>query len=90
MFGLHSEKQSNFERVRGSDDHEHLLADGERSSLDLLSSIPATQGPSWLTTVVIVFCTAVLSAVFGAFVTQHERLDADSFSIRHSSRYCML
>jgi hypothetical protein len=90
MFGLRSKKQHNFERIRRTEDHENLLVDGERSPLDEQPTRSNARGPSWLATVVVVVCTAVLSAAFGAFVTQHERLDADSFSIRHSSQYCQL
>jgi hypothetical protein len=88
MFGLRSEKQHNFERVRGSEDNEHLLAHGERSPLDEQPTRLNARGPSWLATIVIMICTAVLSAGFGVFVTQYERLDADGFSIRYSSQYC--
>jgi hypothetical protein len=88
MFGLRSKKQHNFERVSGEEDHEHLLADGERSPLGSQPSGRNARGPSWLAAVIIVVCTAVLSAALGAFVTQYERLDADGFSIRHSSQYC--
>lgn len=35
----------------------------------------------------MIFCTAVLSALFGAWAGRNA-LDADSFSIRHISEYC--
>lgn len=82
MFGIPSEKRF---KHRRPEDHEHLLADDDRSPLE---SRPTKQGLSWTTVIITVFCTAIISAACGAFATQHIRLNADNFSIRHTSQYC--
>jgi hypothetical protein len=79
MFGSNTEKR---------EDHEHLLPDEERSSVDSQPSRLATRGPSWSVTIITIVCTAVISAAFGALIAQQDRLSADDFSIRHTSQYC--
>jgi hypothetical protein len=79
MFDSNSEKR---------EDHEHLLADEERSSLDSQPSRLATRGPSWPVTIITIICTAVISAALGALIAQQDRMNADDFSIRHTSQYC--
>jgi hypothetical protein len=90
MFGFRSEKRGAFERVAGSEDHEQLLDDNERSSLDSHALRPIARGPSGLTTAIALICTAILSALLGALAAQFDRLDSDTFSIRHTSQYCMM
>ncbi|KAF1911109.1 tat pathway signal sequence [Ampelomyces quisqualis] len=84
MFGLSSEKQTGDPSL---EDHKHLLADDDCSSLDSRPTKQAARGPSWTATIITVFCTAAISAACGAFAVQHGRLSADDFSIRHTSQY---
>jgi hypothetical protein len=85
MFGFREEKRG----AERSEDQEELLNDSERSSLDTRPRSQSTRGPSWLTITIAIVCTAILSASCGALAVQSGRLDADAFSIRHTSQYCM-
>lgn len=89
MFGVKSERQSDFERKEGAEDCEQLLSTSERSSIDSQLSRPASRGPSWLAATITIVWTAIISAAFGAWVAQMGRIDADAFSVRHISQYCM-
>jgi len=93
MFGLdmfRSEKRTGFERVSGSDDdQEELLSQSERSSLEAQSRRPIPQVPSWIAASIAVVCTAILFAVLGVLAIHYVRRDADAFSIRHTSQYCV-
>lgn len=88
MFGFLSEKRVEFEQVAQSEDYEQLLAESDRSQDRTRRPRTTSRGPSWNTTFILVFCTAIFSAVFGALAAQYDRLDADSFSVRHTSQYC--
>lgn len=88
MFGSLLEKRSGFERVSGSDDQDELLNASERSSLESQSRTQTARGLSWVAAGIAIVCTAILSAVLGALAVQYGRLDADAFSIRHTSQYC--
>lgn len=88
MFGFLSEKKVEFEQVGQSEDYEHLLTESERPQDGTRRSRTTSRGPSWNTTFILIFCTAILSAGFGALAAQYDRLNADSFSARHTSQYC--
>ena len=85
MFNWRREKD--LEHTSNSEDCEGLLSASERSSIDTQLR-PVSRGPSWLTTAIVVGFTAIISALSGAWIVQTSRLDADSFSIRHTSQYC--
>jgi hypothetical protein len=90
MFGAQSERHSGSDSSLGYDDQERLLVEDERSSIESHSPKIASRGPSWIVACAAIVCTAVLSALLGAWAAQHSRLDADDFSIRHTSQYCKL
>lgn len=86
MFGW-KEKKVQFTQL-SSGDSEELLADTERSLDDTPPSRPTKSGISWLAATAAIVSTAVVSAIAGALVARHGRLDADTFSIRHTSQHC--
>ncbi|KAH7112814.1 hypothetical protein B0J11DRAFT_541974 [Dendryphion nanum] len=87
FFGLKSEKDVGFERVPNSEDCEGLLPDSERSSLDSRTVRTIAQGPSWPITVAIAVTTTVISLLIGIWLGQTYVLDADNFTINHSSQW---
>lgn len=89
MFGFGVEKNAEFQAVAQAGSYENLLADSERTSTELRRPAVSPQGVSRSTVALIAICTAILSAFFGVMVAQYSQLDADTFSIRHTSQYCM-
>src|SRR5690242_419086 len=87
MFGR-TQKRESYSPVK-SEDSEGLLAQSETSSVDGLPTKIPNRRQSWVATSIVLLCTAVLSALFGAWAARHG-LDADVFSIRHISEYCTL
>ncbi|PSN61033.1 hypothetical protein BS50DRAFT_563171 [Corynespora cassiicola Philippines] len=79
-------REKDLEHTSNSEDCEGLLSASERSSIDTQLR-PVSREHSWLTTTIIVGFTAIISALSGAWIVQTSRLDADSFSIRHTSQY---
>jgi hypothetical protein len=88
MFSFDSRQQSGFERLRDVEGHEHLLADDKHPIPAPQLALAVTRGPSWFATAAITICTAILSGLFGMWVAQHSRYDADAFAIQHTSQYC--
>jgi hypothetical protein len=88
MFSFGCRQQSGFERLRDVEGHEHLLAHDKHPITAPQLVLPVLRGPSWIATVAITLCTAILSGLFGVWVAQHSRYDADAFAIRHTSQYC--
>ena len=88
MFGWWAEKDLGFKPVPDIEETEEFLSNSERSSLDFRSSWATTRGPTWLVVVVIVIVTAVSSAALGVYASRTWLLDADGFSIRHTSQHC--
>jgi hypothetical protein len=89
MFPFTSEKRFEFERVPQAEDCEQLL-DHDQVSNDSRPAVITSCGPSWRATAIIVFSTAILSAALGALISRHIHLNADAFSILHTSQYCKL
>ena len=87
MFGWKTKEDVYFERLP-SEDSEKLLSDSQRSSVDAHPPQAAHSGVSWLVAAVMVTVTAVVSGLVGAWAAQQGRLDADAFSIRHTSQHC--
>jgi hypothetical protein len=87
MFGWNPGEKPKLERVP-SEDSQTLLSASERSSVDAHRVTGAHNGISWLAAGTLVTVTAILSALLGAWAAQRGRLDADAFSIRHTSQYC--
>lgn len=87
MFGWKTKGDVYFERVP-SEDSEKLLSGTQRSSVDSHPPQAAHNGVSWLAAAVMVTVTAVVSGLVGAWAAQQGRLDADAFSIRHTSQHC--
>lgn len=88
MFGIQTQKLAASYNPVKTEDCEGLLANSETSSLDGHPSKAPPRRPSWIATCTIVLGTAVLSALFGAWAGRNG-LDADAFSLRHISQYCM-
>lgn len=86
MFGIKTQKRESYSAVK-SEDSEGLLANSETSSLDGYSGKISVRRQSWIATSIMIFCTAVVSALFGAWAGRYG-LDADVFSMRHISEYC--
>jgi hypothetical protein len=80
-------KDVKFERVP-SEDSEKLLPDMEGSSGVARPPLAVRNGVSWLVAAVMVTVTAVVSGLMGAWAAQQSHLDADAFSIRHTSQHC--
>ncbi|KAF2628628.1 hypothetical protein BU25DRAFT_490282 [Macroventuria anomochaeta] len=86
MFGIKTQKRTESYSAVKTEDSEGLLANSETSSLDgHPTKIPCRRQP-WIATSIMIFCTAVLSALFGAWAGRNG-LDADAFSIQHISEY---
>jgi hypothetical protein len=88
MFGIKTKKRTESYSPVKTEDSEGLLAGSETSSLDGHSTRTPSRRQSWILTSIIVFCTAVLSALFGAWAGRNG-FDADAFSMGHISEYCM-
>ncbi len=87
MFGIKTQKRTESYSPVKSEDTEGLLASSETSSLDRHPSRKPSRGQSWIATSIMLFCTAIISALFGAWAGRNG-LDADVFSM--ISEYCML
>jgi hypothetical protein len=88
MFSFTTKSQSDFEKIRDLEGHEHLLADDTHSKSAPQLTVPVARGPSWLTTIVAVICTATLSGLLGILVAHDRGSNADTFCIRRTSQYC--
>jgi hypothetical protein len=88
MFSFGSRKESDFEKLRDVEGHEHLLADDKHSIPAPELALSVARGPSWFATIGVTIFTAILSGLFGVWVAQHSRYDADAFCIRQTSQYC--
>ncbi|KAH6633277.1 hypothetical protein C7974DRAFT_375382 [Boeremia exigua] len=86
MFGIKTQQQTDSYSPVKSEDSEGLLANSETSSLDGHPTRNPSRRQSWIATSIMLFCTAVLSALFGAWAGRNG-LDADAFSMRHISEY---
>jgi hypothetical protein len=86
MFGW-NEKQTRFAPVP-SEDSEEFLTDAERPLHDAHSPRRTQSGLSWSAAAILIFLTSLISAGFGAWAARRGQLDADAFSIRHSSQHC--
>lgn len=80
-------KETGFERVP-EEDPETLHAAIQHSPVNARRPRIAHNGIPWLTVALIVTVTAVVSATLGAWAAQQSRIDADAFSIRHTSHDC--
>ncbi|KAJ4408288.1 hypothetical protein N0V91_003292 [Didymella pomorum] len=86
MFGIKTQKRTELYSPVKTEESESFLNHSETSSLDgHLTKIPSRR-QSWIATAIVIFCTAVLSALFGAWAGR-QGLNADDFSIRHISEY---
>jgi hypothetical protein len=88
MFSFSSKPLSNFEKIRDLEGHEHLLADKTHSPSAPQLTVPVARGPSWLTTIVAVICTAILSGLLGVLVGDDRGSNTDALCIRRTSQYC--
>lgn len=88
MFGIKTQKRTESYSPVKTEESESFLAHSETSSLERHSTKTSARRQSWIATATMIFCTAVLSALFGAWAGRHG-IDADAFSIRHVSEYCM-
>lgn len=89
MFGIKAQKRTETYSPVKTEESESFLSNSETSSLDGHPTKTPSQRRSWIATSIMIFCTAVLSALFGAWAGRNG-LDADAFSIQHISEYCML
>ncbi|KAJ4987024.1 tat pathway signal sequence [Stagonosporopsis vannaccii] len=87
MIGFSAEKSTSGKRDTVLEDEESLLAEDETALQDTPIVRISSRGPSWIVTTVLVICTAVLSVVFGAWISRHGQHDPDAFSIQHVSEY---
>ncbi|KAF3037802.1 hypothetical protein E8E12_005582 [Didymella heteroderae] len=86
MFGIKTQKRTESYSPVKTEENESFLAHSETSSLDGHPTKSPSRRQSWIATAIMIICTAVLSALFGAWAGR-QGLDADSFSIRHISEY---
>ncbi|KZM23738.1 uncharacterized protein EKO05_0005702 [Ascochyta rabiei] len=86
MLDISTKKRTESYAPVKTEDCEGLLSNSETSSLDGHPIKIPSRRSSWIGTGIMVFCTAVLSAMFGAWAGRNG-LDADAFSIRHISEY---
>jgi hypothetical protein len=87
MFGIETKKHVESYSPVKMEDCEGLLSSSETLSLDGHSTKILSHRCSWISTGMMLLCTAVLSALFGAWAGRNG-LNADDFSIRHISEYC--
>lgn len=89
MFGIKAQKRTESYSPVKTEEGESFLNHSETSSLDGHPTKIPSRRQSWIATAIVIFCTAVLSALFGAWAGR-QGLNADDFSIRHISEYCTL
>lgn len=86
MFGIKTQKRTESYSPVKSEDSEGLLSNSETSSLDGHPTRFQARRQSWIATSIMIICTAIVSALFGAWAGRNG-LDADTFSMRHISEY---
>jgi len=89
MFGIKTQKRTESYSPVKTEESESFLNHSETSSLDGHATKSPSRRQSWIATAIMIFCTAVLSALLGAWAGR-QGLNADNFSIRHISEYCVL
>lgn len=86
MFGAPKDLWGRRDPIRDMEDEEQLL-EKQGSTSNQHSAALASTAMSRLTTCFMMVCVAIVSAAFGAWASRSGRLDADAFSIQHTSQY---